>query len=231
MREVRAFVDERLMAAEFGTGDVVRKTGLRDFTLTPYVGRVLYSNVETGKVHVQWPWGAEQESPAELVRLADPHSIPPLAADQSYSTWEKSRHVDGKDVDKADTKWRKSLAARVVSGYEARTLPLWRAACEAWHCGMPEVETFVKMSSVFADEYGEEAVRLTVANLYELGRRLAIYWKDNKRRYKTTQEEQDTKKFACPRCKGLLRPRVYRQGRRILLCKTCGFSIHPKDLI
>lgn len=231
MRQVTAFVDERLIAGEFGTGDVVRKTGLRDFAMSPYVGRVLYSNVETGKVHVQWPWGAEQETPSELLRLDESHGMPPVTVDQGLSTWERTRHEDGKAIDKIDTKWRKSLAARAADAYEESTLPLWRAACEAWHCQMPEVETYVKMVAAFGEEYGEDAVRLTVANLYELGRHVAIYWKDKKRRYKTTQQEKDSKKFACPRCRGNLRPRVYRQGRRFLLCKTCGFSIHPKDLI
>ncbi len=95
---------------------------------------------------------------------------------------------------------------------------------------MPELETYIKMTTAFADDFGEDAVRLTVANLYELGRRVAIYWKDKKRRYKTTQQEKETKKYSCPRCRGLLRPRVYRQGKRFLLCKTCGFSIHGRDI-
>ena len=95
---------------------------------------------------------------------------------------------------------------------------------------MPEMETFLRMSSVFSDDFSSDAIRITVANVYESGRRLAIYWRDNKRQYKTTQQEKDSKKFACPRCKGILKPRVYRQGRRILLCKLCGFSIHPSDL-
>ncbi len=230
MHEIKAFVDEKLMAAEFGTGDVVRKTGLRDFVLSPYVGRVLYSNVDTGKVHVQWPWGAEQESPVELVKTFPVEITPPEMADQSYSSWEGERNKDGKVVQKSDDKWRKSLASRVASTYEVNTLPLWRAACEAWHCNMPELETYIKMTTAFADDFGEDAVRLTVANLYELGRRVAIYWKDKKRRYKTTQQEKETKKYSCPRCRGLLRPRVYRQGKRFLLCKTCGFSLHPADL-
>ncbi len=231
MRSITSYVDDRLMSAEFGTGDVVRKTGLRDFVLTPYSGRVLYSNTETGKVYVQWPWGVEQESSTELVRFQSSDMIPPELADQSYSSWEGERHKDGKERAKSDEKWRKSLSSKIVESYESITLPLYRAACEAWHCGMSEIDTFVQMSSSFGEEYGQDAIRLTVSNLYESGRHLAIYWKDNKRRYKTTQQEKNSNKFGCPRCKGILKPRVYRQGRRILLCKTCGFSIHPRDLL
>ncbi len=225
-----AFVDDQLIARDFNTGDVVRKAGIRDFVLTPYVGRVLYSNTDTGKVEVQWPWGAEIETASELIRDASNY-YPPTGADQSYSTWEQSRNVNSPAVVKADEKWRKSLAARVVHRYEERTIPLWRAACEAWHCGMPEVDAFVGMASAFGQEYGDDAVRITVANLYELGRRLAIYWKDQKRRYKVTQQEKASGKVSCPRCKGVMKPRTYRQGRRVMLCKTCGFTIHPKDLV
>lgn len=210
-----AFVDDQLAARDFNTGDVVRRTGIRDFVLTPYVGRVLYSNVDTGKVSVQWPWGVEIEAASELIKDKSNY-YPPPSFDQSYSTWEQSR---------------KSLAARVVDRYEEATKPLWRAACEAWHCGMPEVEAFVKMAAVFGHKFGEDAVRITVANLYELGRRIAIYWKDTKRRYKVTQREKESGIICCPRCKGLMKPRVYRQGRRVLLCKTCGFVIHPKDVV
>lgn len=224
-----AFVDDQLIARDFNTGDVVRKSGLRDFVLSPYVGRVLYSNTDTGKVEVQWPWGAEVETASELIKDTSNY-FGATQADQSYSTWEGSRNINSPAVQKADEKWRKSLASRVAVAYEEKTLPLWRAACEAWHCGMDEVETFFRMSSVFGPEYGQEAVRVTVSNLYELGRRLAIYWKDGKRRYKVTQKEKSSGKIVCPRCKGMLKPRVYRAGRRVLQCLKCGFSIHPKDI-
>ena len=225
-----AFVDDQLIARDFSSGDVVRKSGLRDFVLSPYVGRVLYSNTNTGKVEVQWPWGAESETASELVKDMS-GDYAPTNADQSYSTLEGAKHINSPAVLKADGKWRKSLSSQIVSSYEEKTLPLWRAACESWHCGMDEVETFFRMSSVFGKEYGQEAIRLTVANLYGLGRRIAIYWKDGKRRYRVTQKEKSSGRIACPRCKGLLKPRVYRQARRVLQCNDCGFSIHPKDLM
>jgi hypothetical protein len=224
-----SFVDDQLIARDFNTGDVVRKAGLRDFVMSPYIGRVLYSNVDTGKVQVQWPWGAELETASELIRDTSEY-FAPSQADQSYSTWEGARNINSKPVQKADEKFRKSLASRAVDAYEDRTLPLWRAACEAWHCGMDEVETYFRMSSTFGPEYGQEAVRLTVSNLYELGRRVAIYWKNNKRRYKVTQQEKSSGKVSCPRCKGLLKPRVYRAGKKVLQCQDCSFVIHPKDL-
>ncbi len=225
-----AFVDDCLIAREFKSGDIVRKAGYRDFVLSPYVGRVIYSSPDSGKVHVQFPWGAEEVPASELVIDRSESFQPPLAADQSYSTHEMSRNINSPEVVKADDKWRKSLASQIVDGYEHYTLPIWRAACEAWFCEMPEVEAFQKMSAIFGPRYGQEAVRLTVANLYELGRRLAIYWKNPKRRYKTTQKEKSSGKLGCPRCHGELKPRVYRHGGRVMLCKGCGFVINPRDI-
>jgi hypothetical protein len=225
-----AFVDDQLIARDFNTDDVVRKSGIRDFALSPYIGRVLYSNVETGKVQVQWPWGAEIETASELIRDASGY-FAPSQADQSYSTWEGARNINSKPVQKAEKKFRKSLASSVVDAYEERTLPLWRAACEAWHCGMDEVETYFRMASVFGHEYGQEAVRLTVSNLYEHGRHIAIYWKNNKRRYKVTQREKSSGNIQCPRCKAQLKPGVYRAGKRVLRCNGCSFIIHPSDIV
>jgi len=222
-----SFVDDQLAARDFNTDDVVRKVFV--FGISPYIGRVLYSNVDTGKVQVQWSWGAEIESASELIK-DNSNSFAPTQADQSDSTWEGSRNINSKPVQKADEKFRKSLATRVVSAYEDKTFPLWKAACEAWHCGMNEFETYFRMASVFGPEYGQEAVRLTVSNLYEHGRQIAIYWKNNKRRYKVTQQEKSSGKVVCPRCKGMLKPRVYRQGKRVFQCNGCGFSIHPRDL-
>lgn len=225
-----AFVDDQAAARNFHTGDVVRRTGVRGFLLSPYVGRVVYANVATGKVQVDWPWGEEQESASELIKDVSGH-FEPTSSGKTDLTWEASRNIDGKDVDKANAKWRKSLASSIVTEYERRTVPLWQAACEAWHCQMPEMDAYLQMASVFAPEYGDDAVRVTVANLYGLGRRVAIYWKDQNRRYKVTQQESNSGKIGCPRCKGVLKPRVFRQGEKVLSCKGCGFSIHPQDLI
>jgi ribosomal protein L37AE/L43A len=236
-----AFVDEVQAAREFGTGDIVRKTGIRDFVLTPYVGRVVYSNPRTGKVQVQWPWGSEQESPTELVKDVSGHFVPPMAMDQTLSTWESARYTGGEILeDEQDAAWRRVLASRVsgtssgsriVAAYERNTLPVWRAACKALHEGNEEFVAFRSVLSSCADDFGPEVVRITVGNLYELGRRYALYWKDNKRRYKVTQREKETGSVCCPRCKGTMKPRIYRQGQRVLMCRTCGFSIHPRDLV
>jgi hypothetical protein len=224
-----AFVDEQLMARGFDTGDVVRRSGLRDAPIMPFVGRVLYAVPDTGVVVVQWPWGVANETPSELVKDISGDFVPVLA-DQSDHTWESERNKGGP----AEAKWRNALASRVAEIYEAKTLPIWRAACEAMYCGMDEVEAFIRMSAVFGAEYGQDAIRLTVSNLYEAGRRtykIALYWSDPKRRYKVTKKEKSTGKYACPRCKGMLRPRVFRQGQKTLNCKTCGFCIHPEDLL
>jgi hypothetical protein len=236
-----AFVDNQLMALEFNSGDIVQRGGLHDFFLTPYIGRVIVSNPSTGRVQVQWPWGVEEEAPAELVKVnpASIGHIPPMLADQSYSTWDKSQHVNDSDIQKEDEKWRKKLTAsssisivsRAVRRYEKRTMPIWRAACQEWHDGKNEFETFQSLLPKFAGQFGPDAVRVTVANLYDLGRRLAIYWKDTNRTYKVTKRERASGKLTCPRCREYLKPRTYKKGSKLLQCKSCGFSIKPQDLM
>ena len=230
MRHQQAFVDDPLAAHGYNSGDVVRKSDIRDFVLTPFPGRVVYSNVETGKVMVQWPWGQELEDATELVKDTSGDFAAP-EFDHGYSTWERARHENSKETLKEDKKWRKSLASVVADKYENKTLPLWRAACEAVYCGMSEMDAFMGMREVFATEYGDDAVRLTVSNLYNLGRRMAVYWADPKRRYKTTQKERASGVFTCPRCKSELAARTYRQGRKVLNCRGCGFSLDPRDLL
>jgi hypothetical protein len=224
-----AFVDDQLVARDFNTGDVVRKPGLNGRFMSPYVGRVLYSNTATGVVSVQWPWGQEQERASELIRDTSEDFIP-SSCDQSYSSWEGSRNINDPAVTKADEKWRNSLASRVVKQFELQTMPVYRAACKAAHYGLDEIEAYERISYALSDIYGDDTVRRTVANLYETGRRFAIYWKDSKRRYRVTQKEKTSGILYCPRCRGILKPRVYRAGQRVMLCGSCGFSIHPRDL-
>jgi hypothetical protein len=221
-----AFVDDQLYSGEFRSGDLVRTAGRHAWVLTPYVGRVLYSDTGIGKVSVQWPWGVESESATELVRDLS-GDFPGPAMDQSYSTWESSRGTSSPAIDKADAKWRSSLS----SDFERLTLPVWRAACLEWHREVPEVTAVMRVSADMADEFGFDVVRRTVANLYGLGGRLALYWKDSKRRYKVTQKELSSGKINCARCKTPMKPRVYSHGKNVLQCKNCGFSIHPKDLV
>ena len=225
-----AFVDDKLAARQFNSDEIVRKPGLHGNLISPYTGCVLYSNTDTGVVSVQWPWGVEQEYATELIHDVSGDYIPPLY-DQSYSTWEKSRNVNSKAVVDADKKWRGSIASTVVRKYEEKTLNLYRAACKAMHFGLDEVSAFVRISADLADIYGSDAVRRTVANLYGEGKRLAIYWKDPKRKYRVTQKEKAAGKLFCPRCKGELKPRVYKHGGRVLACRSCGFAINPSDCV
>lgn len=234
-----AYVDNQLMALEFNSGDIVQRGGLHDFFLTPYMGRVIVSNPDTGRIQVQWPWGIEEETPTELIRVNPDNAthIPPLIVDQSYSTWDMSRHMNDEGTLKADEKWRKKLTAsenmtsRVIRRYEKRTMPIWREACKSWHCGETEINSFKRLSSLFSDRFGEDAVRITIANLYGTGRKLAIYWKDSNRKYKVTKQEQESGKLACPRCKSTLKSRVYKHGGKLFQCASCGFCIKQSDLI
>jgi hypothetical protein len=221
-----AFVDDQLYSREFRSGDLVRKGGMHEVTFSPYVGRVLYSDNDTGAVSVQWPWGVESEAATTLTKDTSEEYGAPTEFDQSYSTWESSRWTSSPAIEKADAKWRASLA----SDFEKATLPVWRAACFEWHRGSSELDAMSHVSSEMSDDFGFDVVRRTVANLYGLGARLAIYWKDSKRRYRVTQSEKTSGKLSCPRCRSFLKPRVYSHGRRVLQCNDCGFSISPKDL-
>lgn len=248
MVERVAFVDEVALAREFATDDHVRKTTHRDSLHSPYVGRVLYSDQQTGKVMVQWPWGPEHEQPSELIRDASDAARPPLILDQLPYTVERSQHSNSDADFKADEKYRKSVSGtmaqrvaqiynyeqrirRIAQAYEVHTLPIKRAVCLAFHKGQSEIEAYVSVGSQFATVYGSEPVRLTVSNFYETARRLAIYWKDNSRRYKVTQRERASGKLKCPRCAEPLKPKTYRQGQKIFNCSACGFSISPEDLV
>jgi hypothetical protein len=230
MFQRQGFVDDQLVAKQFNTDDIVRKPGLHGNIISPYTGRVIYSNPDTGVVSVQWPWGVEQERASELIQDTSGDYLPPLY-DQSYPTWEKSRNVNSKPVVDADKKWRDSIASNVVRKYEEKTFPLYLAACKAMSHGLDEITAFMRISADLEDIYGSDAVRRTVANLYGAGKRLAIYWKDPKRKYRVTQKEKSSGNLYCPRCKGPLKPRVYKQGERVLACKSCGFAIHPKDVV
>lgn len=230
-----AFVDDVAAAKDFTSGDTVRKTDFRGFFPSPYAGRVVFVDYRNGTVQVQWPWGSEQEYPTELIRDTSGMVMPPERLDQTYSSWSQTRFENDVAALKADAKWRKSLTASVVAKYEVSTAPLWRAACKAHHDGLGEIAAFMALSSL-SDRYGDDAVRLEVANLYDAGRsvpaRLALYWKDKGRRYKVTQREKSIGKIRCPRCGAEgMKPRTYRANKKVLNCVGCGFSISPKDLI
>ncbi len=229
-----AFVDDVAAAKDFTSGDTVRKTDFRGFFPSPYAGRVVFVDYRNGTVQVQWPWGSEQEYPTELIRDLSGDVAPPLSLDQTYSSWSQTRFENDVMALKADAKWRKTLTASVVAKYEASTAPLWRAACKAHHDGLDQIAAYMSLSAGLSETYGDDAVRLEVANLYDaaLSSRLALYWKDKGRRYKVTQREKSAGKIRCPRCGAEgMRPRTYRANKKVLTCTPCGFSISPKDLI
>lgn len=246
-------------AKDFATGDIVRRMGYREMLPGPFAGRVIYSNPHTGKVHVQWPWGDEEEPATELVRDLSGEVAVNGALDSMYSTWEGSRLINDpitaksdkkwfEGLLKKDEKWRKQVAAdlsisgdrllrlaRIVQAYELRTKPVWIAACKAWYKGIDEISAFRRIARMHAKDFGIDAVRLTVSNLYGLASnpdpRLALYWKDGGRKYKVTKRERDSGSLSCPRCRNSLKPRTYRHQKRVLQCRGCGFTISPKDLI
>lgn len=257
MRTRTAFVDDIEAAKDFATGDIVRRMGYREMLPGPFAGRVIYSNPNTGKVHVQWPWGDEEEPATELIRDLSGDVAVNESLDSIYATWESARFTNDsitresdenwfKNLLKEDPKWRKQLSStvsesilsrlsRIIIAYEELTKPIWIAACKAWYEGRDEISAFRKIASVYASDFGIDAIRLTVSNLYGLSRnpdpRCALYWKDNGRKYKVTQLEKSSGILNCPRCRSNMNPKIYRYQKKIMQCNECGFTISPKDLI
>lgn len=207
-------MDDRLFARQFSPGDTVRIVGDLGSFLSPFPGRVVYSNVETGKVSVEFPWGNEICSSSMLVKSESPDLVAPVY-DTSYSTYEKARYS----------------SANLVRRYEERTLPLYRLACRNAFRGMSAADSCLDILRTAGSIFSADEIRRTVSNLMEQGRRLAIYRKDNLRRYKVTRSEKNLGVLFCPRCREKMKPRTHRQGQRILLCRMCGFCISPEDLI
>lgn len=230
MRSRVAFTDDVLYAKEFITGDCVRKTGIRDFVLTPFPGRVVYSNTDTGVVMVQWPWGAESNYASELVHDKSGDFVVPFM-DQTYKTWESARYTNTPEDIRDGEKFRKSIASSILQDYSNLVKPVYHAACKMWYQEIPEVEALVKLSSDFSDNYGFEVVRSTIQDIYDTGKRIAIYWGSSNRKYRMTKSEKTSGRVACPRCSSVLQPRTYRHARKIMQCRNCGFSIHNKDLM
>ncbi len=226
-----SFVDDQKAARGFSTDDIVKKPGNRGIWVSPYSGVVVFSNTKTGVVQVQWPWGVENEQASELINLGKDAALSSLYKEQydtGYSTYERGVHSDSKEDLKKDEEYRKSISS-IINKFEDKTYPVYLAACKAMHDGLDPISAFTRLSK-FSQYYGSNAVITTISNLYNKAERIAIYWKDSKRRYRTTRKEKSSGKYSCPRCREMLKPRVYRQGRSVLLCKNCGFTIHPKDL-
>lgn len=226
-----AFVDDKLFAAEFRTGDSVRKSNIREFILTPFVGRVLFSNTDVGKVHVQWPWGAEQEDPTLLVKVATPENHPPQRIDTSYDTWEKARFTGDAQTEKDDKKWRSSLASQIALDWQKHTRPVYNAACLAVYSGVDQSTASAKIASMFGAHHGPDEISQVVGDVFEGARRFAIYWKDSTRKYKATAREREGNYLSCPRCASKMKPRTYRHQQAIQQCRNCGFSIASEDII
>lgn len=233
MRRV-AFVDDQLLCRDFRTDDVVRKSSLRDYVLTPYSGRVLFSNPRTGKVAVQWPWGVESESPSELVKELAQH-FAPTSVDTSYGTYEKYLHTKNENTKKVNQEFRKSLASSIVKDlrdeFETQNKLVFHAACRALHDGMTEPQAKKYLIQKFASSHGFDAVQSIAGDVYAQGYRLAIYWREQNRRYQATKSERNTKRFSCPKCHDIMKPLRYRFRQSIQQCPVCGFSIHNDDII
>ena len=233
MRRV-AFIDDQLLCRDFRTDDVVRKSSLRDYVLTPYSGRVLFSNPRTGKVAVQWPWGVESESPAELVKVIADH-FAPVSHEDGVSTHEGAVHKKNEDTKKANSEWRKGFASELArelkNEFEAQNKTVYHAACKALHDDMPEVKARELLVHKFAASHGFDTVNSITGDVYGQGYRLAIYWAAAMRKYKRTRNEVASKRYSCPRCRTGMSPLRFRFRQDLHQCGACGFAIDKTDLM
>jgi hypothetical protein len=211
-----SFTDEPLLARGFKKGDVVRKIHPFFPGLSPYVGRVLASNSKTGTVWVQWAWGPEQESPSELVKKSDTgfDTPPGEEVSQLYSSWET-----------------RNASERIILSHKKNLSVLLPSIFLGFHRGSTKGRISSVVFEKFSDSFTRESVQEAVDDVFSLSHKIAIYWKDSKRKYKVTKREINSKRVICPRCKGLLKPRSYTHQNKLLSCKNCGFAIHPGDLI
>lgn len=228
-----AYIDEQQYAREFTTGDTVRKSSLRDFVLTPYVGRVLYSNPRTGRVSVQWPWGVESESPVELIKSISEQFMGPTQ-DTGYSSYEAVVHTSDKNTEKDNLKFRRSIASAEIESikedFEDAILPTRIAVFKALYDGCTPDEAFDRVSSSVS-RVGLAAVQSEIETTYMDGHRLAIYRKKNsERQYRMTRGEIETGRINCPRCASKLYDRRFRANRNVKQCRSCGFTIHSQDI-
>lgn len=207
-------INDRLLSRQFSTGDVVRITSDSGTFLSPFPGRVLYSNHESGLVTVQFPWGVEQAAASTLLIDSSSDFSAPIF-DTSYHTWEKSRY-----------------SHRIIKRYEDSVItPLYRLACRNIFLGMNEMRSFVDLCEKVGSIFTTNEIRSVISGLMESGRRLAIYRKDAERKYKKTRSEARTGLLSCPRCKQTLKSRTYRKSQTVWTCPSCGFCISPEDII
>ncbi len=215
-----AFVDDRLYAKEFRTNECVRKTGLRDFVLTPYAGRVLYSNPDTGVVVVQWPWGAENNTPTELVHdKSGDFGLPML--DQSYKTWESARYTSTPESNKTDAKWRKSLASDIHLDYQDKIKPLYVSISKLVYNNVPE-KTAPKYLGRFASKLGDYVVEEAISDVYTEARRIAFKYQKSTNKYMVSPVELE-QGLSCPRCFCGIDDSG-RKKRVMIQCPSCGFT-------
>lgn len=213
-----AYVDNRLLARQFKTGDVVRKTDLIDTFAIPYVGRVIYSNPLTGHVTVQWPWGAEQATPADLLKDISNDIEAPLFFDD-YSSYDKAMMMNA------------PMAHKIASSYNKCVSKCYSCTCKAIHYGAgPEesLNVFKRLSSVLDDE--------TKSHLYNQlfnKDRMALYYKSSPRKYQMSKGEEQRKFASCPKCKSMMRPAKISKNSHVFRCSNveCKFMIHPEDVL
>jgi hypothetical protein len=228
-----AFVDDQLLCKDFKADDSVRKTSLRDYILTPYVGKVLFSNERIGKVAVKWPWGIESESPAELVKVVDANFVANESVD-SYDTHESAsanRTKFKKTSSDRKLSFADASAKEMRNEFETLNKPVYIAAAKSIHDGKSEIQARHDLVWKFAKDFGYDAVNDIVNDVYGQGYRLAIYWKASQRKYQLTKSEISSGKMNCPRCRKAMGKVRYKHQTSLSQCKRCGFAITHEDIL
>lgn len=213
-----AYVDNRYLAKQYKTGDSVRKTDLIDTFANAYVGRVIYSNPLTGIVYVQWPWGAEQATPADLIKDVSQDVEGPLFFDDysSYDKWSMTQT---------------DIAKRVAARYASCAQKCYSCTCKAIHYGASKevaLEVFERLASGLAAD-----TRSSIYDRIFSDKRVALYYKSSPRKYQMSKGEEQRRTAACPKCKNVMRPAKISKNAHVFRCTNaeCKFMIHPEDVL
>ena len=222
-------IDYWSLTRDFSVGDCVQKfIPGRSGDVSPYCGRVLAVLPRIGFLDVQWPFGAERESPEDLVRV-NPKIQQYMPPEVTFS------YYPGAEVK------RGSWSTMEVPQSFHRTL------ASLWHKGLDEVQAYDQLWHRFSSHTDDKVLRREVALFYHVGSKFgelfwdrvsrdkaSMYWSSPGRQHRATKPEVESGRPACPRCKAPMRKTIYKMDEgaraRLFACPSCLYLIKSADI-
>ena len=231
-------IDYWKLVKEYKIGDVVQRhaPGQGGYSISPFVGRVTAVHRGIGFLAVQWPYGNEQVSPEEVVRV-DPRIsqfLPPTLVDQTYMSvsTEKARKLWA-----SKSPWR---TTEVPPGFHVDLAKLWSKKAG-------EVAAYDEMWRKYASHSPDDVIRDEVSKFYTVASNLwdlrlkqhtektAAYWVAQNRQYRVTTEEFSGKKPCCPKCGTKMKRTTYKMDKgsrqRLFACPKDLFLVKVTDIL